>query len=222
MSDVAVPIVDPGDEYWSLFKTLNNDLTELHIDWRQFRKLFGTNPTRIELLNHIAPGFFSRMQWIILGHVAISISRLFDPATINGRSNVVLAGIIDALKDPSQARLRERLAVMLEELRTLAAPIIKLRHKRLAHRDKQTAMGLESLPGVSRDLVEKVLSGIRELMNQAQLAIRGSSTLWELSDISNDGDALVYGLRKAAAFAALIESGVLPRDSMLRLPYADP
>ena len=221
MPNMPTPIVEPGTDYWTLFTALSNDLSELHVDWDQYRKLFGTNTRRVELLNKPAPGFFSRAQWMMLSHTAIVISRLLDPVSMGGKPNLVLTSVIDALDDPSQRTLQVELQSKLDDLKMLSAPVVALRHKRLAHRDKPVALGDTALDGISRELIENILEGIRDLMNHAQLTLKGSTTAWGYTSLPADGDALITALRRSAAFDELMASGKIDRAEITRLPYGD-
>ena len=47
-----------GEQYTILFQ----EVTALHLYWKEFFELFGTNDKRIDRLNRAAPGFFQMLQ----------------------------------------------------------------------------------------------------------------------------------------------------------------
>jgi hypothetical protein len=67
-----------------------------------------------------------------------------------------------------------------------------------------------------------VLLSLRDFMNEAQLELKGAETRWEEVGVPAGAGKLLNSLRKAKAWDDLLESGEIPRDSILRLPYPDP
>jgi hypothetical protein len=47
-----------GEALGKQYTALNNEMALLHLYWKEYLELFGTNDKRIERLNQAAPGFF--------------------------------------------------------------------------------------------------------------------------------------------------------------------
>jgi hypothetical protein len=59
---------------------LNGEVIWLHGRWSMYGQLFGTSEARIDVLNRVAPTFFSTLQSVLLDEVQLTLSRLSDPA----------------------------------------------------------------------------------------------------------------------------------------------
>jgi len=65
-----------GDELGSLYHELWNDVVRLHSKWDEFIELFGSKPSRVELLNKSAPLFFRTAQDSLWESTLLHITRL--------------------------------------------------------------------------------------------------------------------------------------------------
>jgi AbiU2 len=61
------------------YSALHNEVAILHLYWKEFLKLFGTNQKRIDRLNQTAPGFFQMLQDELFQTNVLHIARLTDP-----------------------------------------------------------------------------------------------------------------------------------------------
>ena len=215
------PALQPTREFWVTFEKLDSDLVELHADWQLFKQLYGKSSLRVDLLNKVAASFFTRLQWIMLRDVLISISRLLDPPRMRRSENLVLERLVEQLNGSAHAQLKAVLVGKLNSGRATAKPLQTYRHKRVAHRDKEVAVGLEALPGISRLLIEDSLSAIRDFMNTIQLHFRDSTTAWEHTSMLADGNVLVSALKRSLAYSALVKEGTIPRTPLKQLPFGD-
>jgi hypothetical protein len=215
------PALQPTSEFWATFEKLDSDLVELHADWALFKQLYGKSSPRVDLLNKVAASFFSRLQWIMLRDVIISISRLLDPPRMRGSENLVLEQLVEQLTGSALAPLRDVLVGKLKAVRATSKPLQTYRHKRVAHRDKEVAVGLESLPGISRQLIEDSLSAVRDFMNTIQLHFRDSTTAWEHTSMLADGNVLVAALKRSLAYSALVKERKIPRTPITQLPFGE-
>ncbi len=81
-----------GKQYTALF----TELTTLHLYWKEFLELFGTNDKRIERLNHSAPNFFRMLQGQQFETNVIHIARLTDPPQSVGKKNLTIWNLPEA------------------------------------------------------------------------------------------------------------------------------
>lgn len=72
-------ITKMGEPLGTQFCALWEQVVWLHIKWDNFAELFGTKPTRIELLNKSASSFFGMIQDVLWNDMLLHIGRLTDP-----------------------------------------------------------------------------------------------------------------------------------------------
>lgn len=67
-----------GDELGSVFYRLHCDRASLHLKWKEYARLFGTDESRVELLNGVAPAFFRMVQDALWENVLLHLCRLTE------------------------------------------------------------------------------------------------------------------------------------------------
>jgi AbiU2 len=207
-----------------MFDRLHDDLVGLYVRWQMYRQLFGTNEQRIALLNTIAPSFFGTVHLVLLDDVMSGIARMTDNLETCGKNNLVLRRLIAQLDSATHVSLIGELSAKLAVVESTCAPIREIRHKRLAHRDYQTAIAptTNPLPAITREVVEKALAAIADLMNAFQFpftndTIRYSETITALGD----GNSLVRSLRRSVEHRKLEREGRVPPIGTLSAEYHD-
>ena len=203
----------PSIKFWTAFEMLKNDLVSLHADWQLFDQLYGVNEARVQLLNASAGDFFHRLFWIMLRDITIGICRLLDPPATGSNRNLVLKSLVHDLDEKLHASSKRELIEKLKGIRDTAKALTKLRHKRVAHRDRLTAEGTMGSPEVSRGLFASVLEGMGEYLNVISVRFRETTLVFEVAMLA-DGSTLVRALQRADAFQVLIDEGAIPRDSI--------
>jgi hypothetical protein len=73
-----------GPELGRTFNKLFIEFCQLHVKWREYVTLFGTQ-SRIDLLSKTATGFFGLIEDSLFEDILLHICRLTDPTT--GRSH---------------------------------------------------------------------------------------------------------------------------------------
>jgi len=188
------------EEAGKLFHELWTNVAHLHLNWENYRSLFGTSPERIELLNWAAPSFFGLLDGILRHDVVLAITRLTDHAKSAGKATASLARLIDMLTPSMDAAQVAELRSELEDLRSYCEPLRQLRNRLIAHDDLATALHYhpEPLPGISRAYIEEVLEKIRQLLGDMEEHFRGSRTSHQ-HVISSPGNAesLIFALERA-------------------------
>ena len=121
-----------GSELGELFYELFNDLSWLHMKWKQYRDLFGTNAERIELLNSAAPLFVGILQRVILDDVILHLARLTDWPKSSGRDNLTVRRLPDLIGDEA---LRDHAESALSRVMATCVSARKWRNRRIAHSD---------------------------------------------------------------------------------------
>jgi len=182
-----------------LFHELWTNVAHLHLNWKNYRSLFGTSPERIELLNWAASLFFGLLDGILRHDVVLSIARLTDPPRSAKKDNVSLARLIDTLTPFIDTALVDELRSELNNLQSYCKPLRQLRNRLLAHDDLATALQYhpDPLPGINRAYIEGVLEKIRKLLGDIEEHFRGSRTSHQYVISSNDGESLIFALESA-------------------------
>jgi hypothetical protein len=182
-----------------LFHKLWISVSHLHLNWKNYRSLFGTSPERVELLNWAASSFFGLLDGILRHNVVLAIARLTDPPRSAGKDNASLAHLVDMLTPFIDAAFIDELRSELEGLQAYCEPIRQLRNRLLAHDDLATALKYhpDPLPGISRAYIEEALEKIRRLLGDIEEHFRGSRTSHQYIISSNDGESLISALESA-------------------------
>ncbi|MCK4394263.1 hypothetical protein KAX17_15290 [Candidatus Bipolaricaulota bacterium] len=182
-----------------------NNIASLHLNWKNYRILFGTSLERVELLNHTAAAFFALLERVLRHEVVMSITRLTDPPASDRageRTNASLQRLIKDLKPYVDSEFHDELDQAAKELRNHCKPIRDLRDKLLAHSDLATALEYHSkpLPGLSRAYMEDTLERIRNLMGKIEERFRGSATQHQHVISARDAESLVDALEQARKY----------------------
>lgn len=88
-----------GHEFGSLFFVLYNETSWLTFQWLEFKELYGTKETRIELMNNVAPFFFYTVQKVMWYQLLLGITRITDPMESFGKSNATFKAIPQYVED---------------------------------------------------------------------------------------------------------------------------
>jgi hypothetical protein len=84
-----------GVQYAELWQ----ELTQLNITWSEFMELYGTKPSRIELMNRSAGHFFKMVQDSLWEGLMLHIARLTDRSMVSGRTNLTLHNLPALIPD---------------------------------------------------------------------------------------------------------------------------
>ncbi|WP_355606351.1 hypothetical protein RZV17_00695 [Xanthomonas cannabis] len=184
-----------GDELGTAFATLHRKLIELHMVWKQYQQLFGSDQETVELLNRTAALFFKIIQDEMWDSVLLGISRMTDPPETRGKKNLTIHSLPALIEDPS---LKLELETLCEAALEQAAFAREHRNKRIAHQDHgyATNRSAHALSGISRERVKSMLAAIGKVMNRLNLHFKDSTTLYEEFLDDSGARVLVSKLRK--------------------------
>jgi hypothetical protein len=183
-----------GAELGELHFLLWKDLTWLHIEWQEYKELFGKSESRIALMNDTAPQFFVSLDRVLFQDIVLSLSRLSDPPGTGGQQNLTLLRLPSLIRD---AALRAQCNAALDDFSLKTQFARNWRHRRFAHRelDHATDAGAHPLAHASRVDIEAALTAARTAMNLLELHFQGNSVAYEYSSGSNGGaSALLWFL----------------------------
>jgi hypothetical protein len=183
-----------GEDVGRLYTALSDDLTWVFIRWSQYRKLFVKGPDTLRILNSTAPFFFAVIQHVLLEDTILGISRLAGHAKSAGQHNLAVRRLAVLVTDENlKVQLAERVAST-----DAAAEFAKdWRHRHIAHRDLDLALGLSAVPllPVDSDAVDTVLDLLAESLNAVQYHFVKATTAYRFASVIHDADELLYYLR---------------------------
>jgi hypothetical protein len=174
-----------GSELGAVYNELWQQLAWLHGKWDEYAELFGTNQSRVELLNEAAPRFFRTVQDTLWDDVLIHIARLLDPPKSAGRDNLSflrLAPLVDAAIKPE---VDSRITIAL----SACAFARDWRNRRIAHGDFRLAMqtpGVAPLTPTSRQMVREGLESLCAVINAVGLHYLDTTNFFDAAG-SNGG-----------------------------------
>ena len=168
-----------GQELGSMFYELWIEVVWLHEKWEEYVELFGTDDSRVKLINDAASLFFYIVQDTLWDSTLLHIARLTDPSKSMNKANLSIKGLLNLIDN---AQLKSEVSDLIEIADSKAAFCRDWRNKHIAHRDLDIALKkAESLPSASNAQVEGALSSIADDLNQVEMHYCGaeSGTLFE-------------------------------------------
>lgn len=175
-----------GQQLGPVYHALYDEVVWLHAKWLEYRKLFGQSPERVQLLNEVAPFYFSITQDVYWHDVLLHIARLTDPPRQGSFENLSLFQLVAAVPE---ANLRSEVDGLIDVATERAGFARAYRNKYLAHSDIAHALGrAEPLTQGSRQDVEDALAAIAMVLNRLSCHYLDSETAFR-SFLSGDGEA---------------------------------
>src|SRR5437870_12307148 len=107
-----------GDALGKQYTALFHEVAALHLYWKEFLELFGTNDKRIDRLNRAAPGFFRMLQEQQFETNMLHMARLTDPPKSVGKANLTIRNLPDIVSDEG---LKQQLIALVDEVKTKTA-----------------------------------------------------------------------------------------------------
>jgi hypothetical protein len=164
-----------GQQYNALWQ----EVAWLHTKWREFVELFGSKPSRIDLLNQAAPAFFRLIQDSLWENILLHIARLTDPPKSLGvKANLTICNLADLVSFPqTSAAVRLLISVAQDKSRFCR----DWRNRHIAHKDLNLALNASAAPlqAASRQCIREALSAIVAVLNEIEGAYMDSETHFE-------------------------------------------
>jgi hypothetical protein len=182
-----------GDALGTRFYALWQEITLLHINWKEYAELFGTSEKRIERLNQAAPAFFRMIQDELWNATLLHIARLVDSPKTSGQANLTIRNLTDLV----DVELKMPLATLIDKAVEDAKFARDWRNKIIAHRDLSLALEdgtSEPLTPASRADVNKALAELAEVLNAVQHHYLNSETIFNAAARHNGAITLLYHL----------------------------
>jgi hypothetical protein len=182
---------------FEVFDPLKNELISIHTRWALYKRVFGFDEARIDLLNRIADVCFGYTQWAIYRDVLLSLCRYTDLAesskTIGRRPNLTLQRLVNAVT-ADDAGFGSRLET--GEWNAVKSwrdnHFEEIRSKRIAHNDLTKMVARFNGPPMgwpSREQVERFLTLCTQLMNRVHERYIGCQFMFQLPALDAEASA---------------------------------
>lgn len=183
-----------GLELGRFYHALFNECSWLHLNWLQYRQLYGTSESRLDILNEAAGLFFRIVQDCLWEDTLLHICRLTDPPGRTGRERLSVQRLPFLIDD---AELKRKLRVPLERAQSRTKFARDWRNRHIAHADMvhKTVPSRRPLAKASRLKVEVALESIVSVLNTVQLHYNGSTTYYRSQHQPGDAEEMLYALR---------------------------
>lgn len=194
-----------------IFEKLKYEITRCHYYWILYRQLAGTNERRIEIINKTTPSFFLMFQDLFFDYITLELSKLTDPAESKIYKNLTLFYLLELLRLEVDDIFFKKIELILKELTTQTEFFRNRRNKKVAHRDLMTDKQKKEF-GISRQRVEDALLVVRNFMNTIEQHFFNNQTMYRefITDLSDDGTALLINLAKSLAYDDLVKQQKIP------------
>lgn len=199
-----------GKELGSLYHALWNEPAWLYAKWDEYVEMYGTKPSRVELINQAAGHFFRVVQDSLWEDALLHIARLTDPPKSMGKNNLTIQWVPQLIDDLG---VKKQIADLIETAITKTDFCRDWRNRHIAHKDLGLALktGAEPLKPASRAKVKKALDSISDVLNAVSGHYMDSTTSFEGVGTGNGAISLLYviddGLRAAKDRQERIKAG---------------
>jgi hypothetical protein len=182
-----------GEALGRLHHALSNEFAWLYLKWGEYVELFGTKPSRIDLINRAAGGFFRVVQDGLWEDVLLHITRLTDAPRSAGRANLTIRALPPLI---AKAEVLPLVEGMIENAIANAEFARDWRNRHIAHRDLALALkdGAEPLKPASRAAVKDALASISLVLNSVSKPYLGETTAYEMTEALHGAGSLLYVL----------------------------
>ncbi len=205
-----------GDELGNLYHELWNEVAELHLKWGEYVELFGTSPSRIELLNNSASLFFRTIQGSLWESTLLHITRLTDASRSFNKDNLSIQRLTDLVDDEIKETVIKQIAIAIEK----SSFCRDWRNRRIAHKDLELVVDSQAKPlkPASRAKVKDAIKSIATVLNTISEYYMDSTIAFDLIKGSYGAVNLLYvlddGLKASKEREKRIKTGKYSRENL--------
>lgn len=184
-------VVCMGEPLGKLFYALDQEVEWLYMKWGEYITLYGTESSRIDLMNKVAPLFFRVVQDSLFEGTLLHIARLTDPPKSAGKENLTVRRILPLVSD-------QRLSGVLKSKIEVAVQKSEFcrgwRNRLIAHQDLKLAIeeeGINLLLPANREMVKKAIDSIADVLNAVILHYNESEIGFGIVYSDGGGESLL-------------------------------
>jgi hypothetical protein len=196
-----------GYDFGSLFYHLYNETVWLTTKWAEYKELYGTKESRIDLMNKTAPTFFYIIEKTLWKDLLLGISRITDTPEMRfgkeTKKNITFRAVSTFIEIPE---LKQEIENDVSDLLNNADFCRKWRNRRIAHFDyelninEKTAKPLEP---ANRKELQDVIKKLQQLTNKLYFHYIGSTLIFDFTRGYNGAISLLYYLQDGLRFKDL-------------------
>ncbi len=159
-----------GQDLGTIYYELWNECAFVHVEWDEFKELYGTGQKRVVLLNTAAGPFFRLVQDKLMDSILLHLCRMTDPAATGGKTNLTLEQLAALIKDHNQA-FGQKVSRLAADAKSTCQFARDSRDRRIAHRDLALALGKNSRPLASINVgrIHNALKGIAAVIQEVSI-----------------------------------------------------
>jgi AbiU2 len=187
-----------GTDLGTIYSALWVEVLLVHEKWSDYVALFGTNESRIEMLNKAAPGFFWFAQGSFYEGVLLHIARLTDPVETGKKQNLTIQRLPSLVDQTTSEAVNAR----VQEALNASSFARDWRNRHIAHSDLglrvlKTATPLEV---ATREKVALALASLLGVLNAVAANYSDSVQCYDPreGDVIKLLDVIENGLRSNA------------------------
>jgi len=182
-----------GEPLGSVFNALWQELASVNSNWAEYVTLFGSKPSRVDLLNEAAPHFFRVAQDTLWEAILLHIARLTDSPQPGGKATLTVRRLPDLISDLG---LKASINALIEKALVDAEFCRDWRNRHIAHRDLALSLRKSARPlaTASRNQVDKVLASLADVLNEVTLHFKDSTTAFDFHGADHGAEQLLYVL----------------------------
>jgi len=212
-------IATMGEPLGEIFYALWQEVAGIYTIWNEYVALYGTKPSRIDLMNKAAPIFFSIVQVSLWEETLLHIARLTDLPKSAGKDNLSIQRLPLLLSDQN---LKKTVELKRDIAIQKSGFCRDWRNRHIAHRDLQLAIdeGINPLKPASRRGVREALDSIADVLNTVTLHYKDTPSQFD-NPIGHDGaESLLYVIDDGLMFdeerKKRIQSGDIREEDLAR------
>lgn len=164
-----------GQDLGEVYAALWQETALLFRNWNEYVDLFGSKPSRVDLLNRAAGSFFRIVQDALWEQTVLHVARLTDPAASVGRSNLSIRRLLECIDD---AEIKSLVAPTVDAALEAARFCRDWRNRHIAHRDLDLALerAAEPLAAGTLEKVRQALDRLADVLNAVSRRYLDSET----------------------------------------------
>lgn len=189
-----------GEDFGSLLYSLHNEIIWLTFRWTEFKELYGTKETRIELMNETAPLLFYMIQKVFWENLLVGVCRITDPPKTSGKKNMTIRSLPNFLTDRDfKIQIESEINTLLVESEFCR----DWRNRWIAHADFDLTTEqhhAKPLAPATRKQLKEVIERIHSIYNKIELRYLKTTTVFGYLKSGRGAIALLHKIESGARF----------------------
>lgn len=193
-----------GDEFGSLFYHLYNETVWLTIKWLEYNELYGTKPSRIDLMNQVAPQIFFIIEKTLWNDLLLGISRITDPSETYKKRNITFQAIPKHIED---AELKNSIEIDIKGIIEKTQFCRDWRNRSIAHFDYDLNINeqkAEPLAPANRKLISEVMKMLQDVINRLYFHYLRKTVMFDHISSYKGAVSLLVNVEKGLRFKQLM------------------